>query len=177
MPKKNRNFTPAVPGTPQEMALYDEAVFSWTAPEYIQHDKSKKWYITAAIIAGLVVAVDVLTNNITMALAVLVFAGVYWYTHKHHPPKEIKITVSRMGVKVGTMIFPFSHIQAFWIIYHPPHVTTLNLRVKEQFFSDVIIQLDAQDPVALREYLCGQIHEWEGKTERLSDTLLRIIKL
>ncbi len=175
--QKGPRFLPHVPNTPQELALYDKAIFTWIAPEYIQHPKSKVWYLAAAIIAAAVVVSDIMTNNYTMGIAVVVLAAVYVYIHSHHPPKEIKITVSRMGIKVGHMIFPYSSIQAFWIIYQPPHVTTLNLRVKEHFFSDIVIQLNHEDPVPVREYLCGQIPEWEGKNERTGDIILRLLKL
>lgn len=176
--QKFMNFTPKDgPHTPQEAALYDKAVFTWMAPEYIQHPKSNIWYMAAAIVAGIVVVLDVITGNYTMAVAVLVFMAVYYYIHLKHPPKNIKITISRMGIKVGNMVFPFSSIQAFWIFYHPPHLTTLNLRVKEHFFSEVIIQLNHEDPVPIREFLCGQIPEWEGKSERLGDVILRLLKL
>lgn len=175
--KKPARFLPAIPDSPQQLAAYDKAVFTWIAPEYIQHPKSKIWYLAAAVLVAAVILFDLLTEDFTMALAVVVLAGVYLYIHSHHPPKDIKITVSRMGIKVGKMIFPFSSIQAFWIIYEPPHITTLNLRVKEHFFSDIVIQLNHEDPVPVREYLCGQIPEWEGKTERTSDILLRLLKL
>ncbi len=168
---------PDGPKTPQEAALYDKAVFTWIAPEYIQHPKGKGWYMAAAVVVAVFVVGAALTNDLTMALAFIVLASVYLYIHSHHPPKDIKVTISRMGVKVGNMVFPFSSIQAFWIIYNPPHVTTLNLRVKEHFFSDIIIQLNHEDPVPVREYLCGQIPEWEGKNERFSDTVLRLLKL
>lgn len=176
--KKSMNFTPkGGPKTRAEAALYDRAVFSWVAPEYIQHPKSKMWYLIAAAVAGVVIVLDVLTGNYTMALAVVILAGVYYYLHLNHPPKDIKITISKMGVKVGNMVFPFSSIQSFWIIYNPPHVMTLNLRVKEHFFSDVIIQLNHEDPVPVREFLCGQIPEWEGKNESFGDAVLRLFKL
>jgi hypothetical protein len=175
--KTHGHFMPHIPDSPHELALYDRAVFTWIAPEYIQHPKSKSWFLGAAVISIVVVILDILTNNLTMALAVVVLAAVYYYVHTHHPPKDIKITVSRMGIKVGNMIFPYSSIQAFWIIYTPPHITTLNLRVKEHFFSDINIQLNHEDPVPIREFLCGQIPEWEGKGERLGDVILRLLKL
>lgn len=175
--KRSFNFLPEGPQTPQEMALYDRAIFSWTAPEYIQHPKSKFWYTAAATIGAAIILTDLFTNNLTMALAIIVFASVYMYTHIHHPPKDIQITVSKMGIKVGKMVFPYSHIQAFWIFHNPPHITTLNLRVKSHFFSDIIIQLKNEDPASLREFLCGQIPEWEGKSERFGDVILRLLKL
>lgn len=175
--KKLLQVMPQEPQTAHEKALYDRAVFTWTAPEYIQHPKSKNWFLAAAIVVGIIILVDILTQDYTMALAIIVLAGVYLYIHTHHPPKEIRIVISNMGIKVGNMIFPFSSIQAFWMHYQPPHLTTLNLRVKEHFFSDIIIQLNHEDPVPIRHFLCGQIPEWEGKNERFSDVVLRLLKL
>lgn len=175
--KKLLKVMPEVPQSAHQLALFDHAVFTWDAPEYIQHPKSNLWYLVGATIAAAVIVGDIMTGNYTMALAVVVFAMVYMYLHNHHPPKDIKITISRMGIKVGNMVFPYSSIQAFWMHYQPPHLTTLNLRVKEHFFSDIIIQLHHEDPVPIREYLCGQIPEWEGKNERFGDIVLRLLKL
>lgn len=172
---KSVNFTPKV--SPEELKLYDKAIFSWTAPEYIQHHRTIRWYMFAAIIAGLFLLSAAFMQNWTMVIAVVAFAGVYVYLQHHHPPKRIHITISAMGIKVGNMIFPYQNIQAFWIFYNPPHVKTMNLRVHKHFFSDVVIQLDDQDPVQIREYLVGQVPEWEGKTEQFGDILLRLLKL
>jgi hypothetical protein len=176
-PRRPLNFTPHGPSTPEELQLYNEAVFTWIAPEYIQHPKGRIWYFVASIVTAIFFIGATITANYTMALAILVFTGVYYYLHKHHPPKNIHITISKMGIKVGNMIFPYSHIKAFWIFYNPPFIKTINLRVKDHFFSDVIIELNNEDPVLIRQFLCGQIPEWEGKNERFSDVLLRILKL
>ncbi len=154
----------------------DHEVLSWEALEYIQHPKGSRWYITAAIVIVVTLLFALVTGNWSMALAVLAFAGVYQYIHTHHPPERTRIRISHMGISVGEMFFPFSHIQAFWIIY-AHGIKTLNLRVARRFFSDVVIQLEDQDPVELRQYLVGQIPEWEGKSERLGDIILRLLKL
>jgi hypothetical protein len=152
------------------------SVISWVAPEYIAHQKSKRWYIVAAAVVAAVVAYAIFTGNWTMAAAVVVFTAVYQYTHTYHPPKNLKINVTDMGIRVGHLFFPYSHIQTFWIIYKPDY-KTLNLRVKGNFWSDLIIDLNSQDPVSLRSYLVGQITEWEGKDERLQDMILRLLRL
>jgi hypothetical protein len=60
---------------------------------------------------------------------------------------------------------------------YKPGLKTLNLRVHRQFYSDTIIQLMDEDPAQIRNYLVGQIPEWEGKEERLQDLILRLLKL
>jgi hypothetical protein len=154
----------------------DKIIFSWIAPEYVQHQKSARWYVIAGVATLLFLIWAIFTGSWSMTFAIIVFAAVYQYTHAYHPPKNIQITVSEMGIGIGKMFFPYSHIQAFWIIYKPG-LQTLNLRVSKSFFSDVMIQLNSQDPVELRQYLVGQIAEWEGKDERIGDLFLRLLKL
>jgi len=163
------------PPTEAEIAQA-ENIFSWQAPEYIQHEKSKRWYLIAAIVAGVFMLGSIVTGNWSMGLAILVFAGVYEYTQRMHPPKIVDVHISELGVHVGHLFYPYSNIQAFWIMYKPG-LKTLNLRVHRQFYSDTIIQLMDEDPAQIRNYLVGQIPEWEGKEERLQDLILRLLKL
>jgi hypothetical protein len=155
---------------------HEKIIMSWVAPEYVQHQKSARWYVMAVAALILFLLWAFIMKNWTMAVALLVFSAVYQYTHSYHPPKHIKIIVSEMGIGVGNLFFPYSHIQAFWIIYKPG-LRTLNLRISKSFFSDVMIQLNDMDPVTLRQYLVGQIPEWEGKDERIGDLILRLLKL
>ncbi len=171
------NYTPHGAAYEHELKLYNDAIFTWRAYEYIQHPKGKTWYVLEAIAVAIFLGITIFTKNYTTALAMVTFLAVYHYIHEKHPPKEIEIKVSRMGIKVGEMIFPYDHIKAFWIIYNPPYVKTLNLHVSKRLYSDVMIQLGDQNPAEIREFLCGQIPEVEGKTERFTDMILRLLKL
>ena len=153
-----------------------ENLFHWRAPEFIKHQKTTSWYMAAGLIAVIFSVWALLTGNWTLAIAILVFAGVYEYTQRFHPPKVVDVRISELGIHVGHLFYPYSSIQAFWIMYKPG-LKTLNLRVHRQFYSDVIIQMMDTDPAQIRSYLVGQIPEWEGKEERLQDHVLRLLKL
>ncbi len=174
---KNHLSTPHGQAHEASLHLYSKGVFSWTAPEYLQHPKSRRWYIIAACVLAVMIVLALLLKDWTLALALLVFGPVYYYFQEYHSPRQVSVVISDMGIKVGNQVYPYTHIKAFWIMYHPPFLKTLNLSIHKKTFSDVIIQLEDQDPVALRHFLCGQIHEWEGKNERLSEIILRILKL
>lgn len=153
-----------------------EDIFSWKAIEYIQHQRDARWYLIAGIILAFIIIISIITYNWSLAVAVVVLAGVYEYTYRQHPPKRVLIRITDLGIHVGHMFFQYSHIQAFWIYLNHGN-KTLNFRVYKRIHSDVIVQLDDQDPAAIREYLVGQIPEWEGKNERATDVLLRLLKL
>jgi hypothetical protein len=165
MPKQKKHSAPE-----------GQTVISWIAPEYVSHRKGIRWYVTASVVVVLTLIYSAFTYNWSMGLAVIVFTAVYQYTHMYHPPKNIKIDLTELGIRVENAFFPYSQIQAFWL-YYKPGLKTLNLRVAKNFWADVIIQLGEQDPVTVRSYLVGQVPEWEGKDERLGELILRLLKL
>lgn len=159
----------------QKPAAHDRVVLTWTAPEYIHQHKSTFWYVGATLFMLALVVWAYFTDSWTMLAALVVFAGVYIYLHHFHPPKNIQIEITEMGIRVGEIFYPYSHVQAFWIHYQYG-LKTLNLRVHKQFFHDVVIQLGDQNPVEVRHYLTNQIPEWEGKSERVGEMILRLLK-
>lgn len=175
---KTQSRTSNEQGTVQDETFYDNAIFAWRAQEYLQHQKGARWYLVAGIIAAIFIFVAIVQGNWTMALAIVTFGAVYYYIQNYHPPKEIEIKISEMGIKIGHKTYPFSHIKAFWFHYNPPFIKTLNIRVdKGHYYADLSIQLNNQDPVQLRQFLCTQISEWEGKDEAFLDILLRLLRL
>ena len=176
-PKNTIHITPHGPAHGEDLKHYDKAIFSWKAKEYIRHERGPRWYIAAVITVILLVFWSLVSRNWTMALAVVAFAGVYYYLHIHQHPRDIEVIISEMGIKVGTMVFPYTHIQSFWMIYQPPFVKTLNLHVDKKLYSHIVIQLGDQDPTSVRQFLCTQINEQEGKNESFGDILLRLLKL
>ena len=157
-------------------ANYDEAIVSWTAPEYIRHEKGEKWFLIAGVFMLAFVIYGLFTNAWTFSLALVVVSAVYYLLHFEHP-NNVEVIISDMGIKVGKRVYPYNKIQAFWIIYHPPHVETLNIRTGSKLLPDISIQLNGQDPAPIREYLAGQIPEWEGKEENFTDILVRLFKI
>jgi hypothetical protein len=159
-----------------EKHAYDHALVSWKAPEYEKHQKGIIWSVCAALIAVFFIYYGFKNQAWTFSMAVIaaVFAYiVYW----NQEPKKTKITVSEIGIKIGSYKIPYSNMKAFWIVYHPPFIKTLNIRTSDTFTPDVVIQLDGQDPTEVRKYFVRQAPEWEGKQENFMDSLTRFLKL
>jgi hypothetical protein len=155
---------------------FHDHVISWEAPEYVQHEKSLLWFILAAILAIAFIVYAALVGNWTLVIAIIVIAALYIWLHGQ-TPQHVKILVSRTGIKFGKREIPYQNIKNFWIIYHPPHVKTLNIKSSSKLYPDLTIELGDQDPAELRTFLCAHVREDEGKIEHLNDTLIRILKL
>ncbi|MFC1599425.1 hypothetical protein ACFL3T_00165 [Patescibacteria group bacterium] len=155
---------------------FHDHVLTWEAPEYIQHEKTLTWFIVAAILVLALIVYGFFISNWTMIVAIVVIAALYIWLHGQSP-KHVKILISRTGIKFGEKEIPYQNITNFWILYHPPHIKTLNIKSNSRFYPDLSIELGDQDPAELRTFLCAHVREFEGREEHFSDTLVRILKL
>jgi hypothetical protein len=156
---------------------FNRAAFSWIAPEYLQHPKSVRWWVIAGLFFLVAIVIEALVANWTMLAATLAFGLVYAYLHYFHPPRHTKINLSELGVKLGHKSIPYEDIEAFWIIYNPPHSKKLYLRLKDKLIPDLVIELEHQDPQAIRRYLEMHLVEITGMRESFTDLILRLLKL
>lgn len=155
---------------------FDEGVISWIAPEYIKYERGLLWKIVVVLAMVAIVGFGVYYREWTFPLAVLTFVLVYVLIHRENP-KDVKVIISKIGVKVGGRQYPFTRIKAFWLNYIPPHTKILNLRVSGDLALDIPIQLKNQDPAQVRDFLIEKIPEKEGHKESLSDIFTRLFKI
>jgi len=160
----------------EDPSAFDHAVISWTAPEYISHEKGLLWKVCAVTFLAVFAAFGFMENAWTFSAAIIVFGITYFIVHLEHP-KRVEVKISPTGIKFGNRKYSYGQIKAFWIIYNPPHIKTLNIRVHGEILTDIAIQLDGQNPAVVREYLLSKIPEMEGKNESLSDAIFRLLKI
>lgn len=157
-------------------SAFDHSVLSWTAPEYIKHEKGLFWKVCAVAFIAIMAAFGFMQDAWTFSMAIIAFAVTYFLVHLEHP-RKVEVKLSHIGIKVGNRMYGYGKIKAFWIIYQPPQVKTLNIRVSGGVLTDIDIQLDGQNPAVVREFLLSKIPEMEGKTESFSDAILRLLKI
>lgn len=159
-----------------EPSAFDHAVISWVTPEYIKHEKGFFWKVAAITFLAVLAAFGLMENAWTFSLAIVAF-GVTYFLINLEAPKNVEVKISETGIKFGNRKYSYGKIKAFWVIYQPPYVKTLNIRVHGEFLSDISIQLNGQNPAMVREFLLTKIPEMEGKAETLSDALFRLLKI
>lgn len=160
----------------QTDTAYDKSVLSWKAPEYIKYKKGKMWYAIFIVVMLASVCGAYLYGSITFALALAGFMAAYIIFDLKRP-KIVTVTISELGIKVGKKIYQFNRIRAFWIMYNPPMVSVLNIRVHNEFMVDIEIQLDGMNPVDVYDFLSTRLPELEGKEEGFFKSLSRLLKL
>lgn len=155
---------------------YDRALIEWEAPEYGHYEKGKIWYIIFALTTALFTTYAILNKDYIFATAIILFALTYTLIQRKKP-QTTKIIISHNGIKVEKEAYSFHQIHAFWIIYQPPYIQTLNIRTNKHFMPDITISLEDQDPAIIRHVLSHFIPEWQNRQEAFSETLIRLLRL
>lgn len=152
-------------------------LLEWKTPEFVPTPRGRTWYIVAGLVMGGFIAYAIFTGSITMAIVFIMVTVLFLLIEKKEP-RIIKMTITDMGIRYNGMFYPYHHINAFWVVYHPPYIRVLYLRLNSgRRYRHVRIELDGQRPQDVRGLLLKEIPEIEGAQEPASDLIARILRL
>jgi len=154
-----------------------QTLHHWDTPEFIPLPRGKRWYTIAGLIFSGLLIIAIFSGNWTMAIAITLLAVVFFAFEKRQP-KHVTVEISSMGLWYKDKFYPYHHLNSFWIVYHPPYVNSLYLKIrKKRGFKLLKIELYHEDPNLIRELLIKEIPEIEGATEPMTDILSRLLRL
>lgn len=152
-------------------------LLEWQTPEFVARARGKAWYLTAGLFLTGLVLYGIFSDNLTMAIVFIMLAVIFLMTDKK-TARIVKVIISDMGVTYMGRFYPYHHINSFWLVYHPPYVQVLYLKISNgRQFKIIRIELDGQRPQEVRTLLLKEVPEIEGAQEPTSDLLARILKL
>ena len=154
-----------------------QILMEWETPEFRPMHRGKTWYILASIIFALLLIYALASQSLTMAMAFITVAVIFAFVEKKEP-RMVNVQITDLGIFYKNNFYPYHEINAFWIVYHPPFVDVLYLRLrKKKHFVNVKIELNQENPADLRNLLMKEIPELEGAQEPTIDILTRLFKL
>ena len=148
-----------------------ETLFSWEAPEYVEHKKGADWYWYLALAATLLLIYAAYQRS--FLFGALVIIG--WFTimlYSARPPKNIKISIQETGVQIEQNLYLWSNIKSFWIFKERREIS---LELKKTLMPHIKFPLGNADPELAREFLLKFAKEQEQE-ESFIDNLSDLIK-
>src|SRR5665213_85059 len=105
----------ATPTDPNSSPANGETI-SWTASEFIAHQKSAGWYgvlATGTIIVA--TAVYFLTKDKISTIAVVVVAGAFGF-YAARQPRQLEYRLDNGGVGIGHKYYPYASFRSFAVV-------------------------------------------------------------
>jgi hypothetical protein len=151
----------------------EEILMEWKAREFIQYPRHKSWYILLLVISGILVIYSIIVTNYLFAIIVVMLAIVI-NTLTRKEPQMLNIAITTKGVKIDEKLYTYDDdLASFWILYNPPDLKTLNFSRKQRIAPDLVIQLENQNPLKVRELLLDHLTEDVEKEEHPVDKIAR----
>ena len=146
----------------------------WRALEHNHGEKSHDWFWGIGIIAIGIAILAVYFGNFLFALVILIgaFASVL---HAHTKPKIITFKISRKGVRTGSVMYPYSSLDSFWVIDEEINDRII-FRSNKMFMPYLILPFESTktNPEAIRDFLLDYLDE-EELEEPLSQKIIEIL--
>jgi len=152
-------------------------LMEWETPEFTSVPRGKLWYVVAVTILALIVVYGYFSDNLTMAIVFIMLAIVFTLMDRKES-RIVRVVITDMGIQYRNAFYPYHHINSFWMVYHPPYVQVLYLKVRRgRKIEHLRIELNGQKPQIVRQLLLKEVPEIEGAQERTTDILARVLKL
>jgi hypothetical protein len=153
-----------------------EVYLTWEFPEVRKYERSRRWYVVAAVVVLALVAYSIWTVNFFLPIIILLAAFIIIFEH-YQPTKKISVRLSEDGVVVGDSFYPFEELRSYWFAYQPPIVKKLYIDFKSGRRS-LGLPLEETNPLMVREILDQVLKEnLKEEDERLDEAFARLLKL
>ncbi|MFA4872237.1 MAG: hypothetical protein WC610_04260 [Patescibacteria group bacterium] len=166
-----------MPSIEQLEAQLSEVVFSWRCPEDVKYKKNIWWYLISIVALVLIVWWAVADGNPLFAIFLVLF---YFLTiiYEFREPQLVDVVITPDGVKLGSRFHYYKSFDHFYIVYKEKGVKNLYLEFKNFLRGRLIISIEGQNAVEIRQYLLNFLDEdLEREEEPLSERLRRWLRL
>lgn len=148
---------------------------SWTASEYIAHQKSLSWYAALVVLAvafsGLIYFI---TGGDIMSSAVILLVAIVFGIYAGKNPKEQRYAISVNGVSVGAKTYSFNQLKSFSITDEGAF-SSITFMPMKRFMPVISIYYDPQDEEKIADTISNYL-PLENHPRDVVDGLMRKIR-
>jgi len=146
---------------------------TWTASEFIAHDKSVGWYgvlaLVGIIIAGLVYLIlrDIISTSVVLVCTVVF--GVY----AARKPRQIGYQLDDVGLSVGNKLYSYQQFRSFAIVDEGPFAS-ITLMPLKRFSPLLSVYFDPADEQAVADILADHLPHEPREMDMLERALKKV---
>jgi len=167
------SFPPEV----EDAIVKSQDSFVWEAPAYLKFERGPSWYFVMTLVAVALMAYAVWTANFLFAFIILLMAILLILVGNKEPDK-ILVQVGENGIVWNGRLMLFQDLDRFGIVYQPPYAKVLYIEPKSPVVPRLRVELEDQDPIALRNHLRQYVREnLDLQNEYFSDIVARLLRI
>lgn len=96
---------------------YEEPeTITWTASEFVAHEKSANWYFVLILVAIVVSALTYFITKDKISVGVVIFGAIFMSIYASRKPRQLDYAVDGRGISIGQRYYDFEEFRSFGII-------------------------------------------------------------
>ena len=168
-----RTFPPQV----EDAVISTQDRFVWEAPAFLKFERGPAWYFVMALVAVAFMAYAIWSANFLFAFIILLM-GILLLLVGNKEPETVLVQIGDNGIVWNGRLMLFQDLDEFSIVYQPPFLKVLYINAKSPLVPRLRVELQAQDPITLRNHLRQYLKEdMDLQSEPLSDIVARLLRL
>lgn len=173
-PESSWQFTGNTEANIQASASTPHETVSWTASEYIAHEKNGGWYILMGLaVLGFAGFVYLITQEVLSAVVILIM-GVAFAVFATRKPQELTYVLDNHGLKIGEKKFSYAQFKSFTVIDEGA-ISSIMLMPLQRFMPPLSVYFDPSDEDKITDALSGYL-PYEDRKQDPVDRLMRKVR-
>ena len=142
---------------------------TWTASEYIEHQRGASWYFMLAVITAALAGGTYFLTKDYFAIAAIVIVGIIVGVFARRKPRELSYELNNDGLRVGEKIYSYSLFKSFAIV-RDGQLNSVQLLPIKRFMPPISAYFSAAD----EEKIVDTIGQYLPYEERQLDAIDRL---
>jgi hypothetical protein len=158
---------------PQIAAISSEAdLISWSAPEFIEHKKSSKWFATFGVVVIVVaIAIYFIVHSI-FAIVMIALIGIAFGVIAGRHPRIINYELSVQGVRIGRRFNSYDQFKSYSVI-DEPGLGSVVFNPFKRFAFPTTIYYDLDDEDKIEAMLVNRLPHTEAPNDPVEQLMRR----
>ncbi len=152
-----------------------DQTISWEAPEFRYYQKNLGWYVVAITVAILVMAFFVIVQSDIFAAVSIGIITILIIIFSRQIPRRVQVELSNRGIKFDNLFYPYKQLKYFWVVHNERHQTVI-FHTTAVINHALILELEDQDPDAIRSYLLQYLPEHSETQETMAQKMMHLFK-
>ena len=89
---------------------------SWTASEFIAHDKAPGWYGMLAVTTAVICALAYLLTRDLITITMIIIGAVLFGVYAGRQPRQLPYRLTYHGLKIGQRFYPMENFRSFAVV-------------------------------------------------------------
>lgn len=155
VPGPEQQYAPAPPAPMEPQPVYPQEV-TWTASEFIAHDKGARWYALFALgVAALMIVIHFITHDLISVLVIAALAVLFGFSAARKP-RILTYQLTTGGIVIGQKFYPYSDFKSFSVLHEGPF-SSITFMPMKRFMPPLSVYYEQKDEQAIFVVLANHL--------------------